>query len=268
MKRLALIIVVALLMMFSARVQGIPSYNSSVSTKIDSFQMTINGDLATLQFDYTSGDTTYYTVAETITVLDTIEVSCNIVASASISGAPYNQAQLQGSLQTPWYGDVPGGGTADITEGGYVSSISKTYTLNSMGTGKVNIAGTYAWRVNSNAYAKYKIHIDDPYWSWDAVDEEMIVVTFVVVDSPSELIGNLIDQIQEIDLQQGIEQSLDAKLNAALNTLDDLNTNNDVAAVNTLYVFIDAVEAQRGDKLTNEQADQLTGDAQAIINLI
>lgn len=65
---------------------------------------------------------------------------------------------------------------------------------------------------------------------------------------------------------QGIENSLDAKLDAAINTLNDLNTNNNGAAINTLQAFINAVEAQRGNKITNEQADALTQKAQEIIS--
>jgi len=37
-----------------------------------------------------------------------------------------------------------------------------------------------------------------------------------------------------LNLQSGIENGLDAKLDAALKAIDDLNENNDVAAINTL----------------------------------
>lgn len=86
--------------------------------------------------------------------------------------------------------------------------------------------------------------------------------------TPEEAIFDLIDTVETMNLHHGIENSLDAKLDAALNALDDLNENNYVAAINSLNAFINAVEAQRGKKVTNEQADILVDDAQYIIDLI
>lgn len=79
------------------------------------------------------------------------------------------------------------------------------------------------------------------------------------------LIGQLVTTVAEMNLQQGIDNSLDAKLDAAFNALEDINNNNDVAAINSLNAFINAVEAQRGSKITDEQADELNVQAQAII---
>jgi parallel beta-helix repeat protein len=84
--------------------------------------------------------------------------------------------------------------------------------------------------------------------------------------SPELLIVQLIDTVAEMNLQQGIDNSLDAKLDAAFNALDDVNQNNDVAAINSLNAFINAVEAQRGVKITSEQADILIADANYIIS--
>ena len=72
--------------------------------------------------------------------------------------------------------------------------------------------------------------------------------------------------METFNLQQGIENSLDAKLDSALNALSDVNQNNNQAAINSLQAFINAVNAQRGSKITNEQADALVAVAQAIIN--
>ena len=76
----------------------------------------------------------------------------------------------------------------------------------------------------------------------------------------------LADMVINLNLQSGIENSLDTKLDSALKAIDDLNENNDVAAINSLQAFINAVEAQRGKKITNEQADELIAAAQQIIN--
>ena len=47
--------------------------------------------------------------------------------------------------------------------------------------------------------------------------------------------------------------------------LTDINNNDDVAAINTLYAFINECQAQRGRQLTNEQADLLIQQANYII---
>ncbi|MHC4193975.1 MAG: FIMAH domain-containing protein, partial [Planctomycetota bacterium] len=63
----------------------------------------------------------------------------------------------------------------------------------------------------------------------------------------------------------GISNSLDAKLDAVLRALDDANENNDIAAINALEAFINAVEGQRGDKISTEDADALIATAQEAI---
>jgi hypothetical protein len=101
-----------------------------------------------------------------------------------------------------------------------------------------------------------------------SVELDSIQLVDPVVIDPAVLIAELVDKVVGLNLQQGIENSLDAKLDSALNALDDVNQNNDVAAVNSLQAFINGVEAQRGNKLTDEQADILVADAQAIIDLL
>lgn len=89
---------------------------------------------------------------------------------------------------------------------------------------------------------------------------------FFQTQTPVEAVEELVDTVEVFNLQQGIQNSLDAKLDAALNTLGDLNENNDAAAINSLQAFINAVEAQRGNQITNEQADELVSMTQDIIN--
>jgi hypothetical protein len=85
---------------------------------------------------------------------------------------------------------------------------------------------------------------------------------------PVEMIENLVIEVASYNLQQGIDNSLDAKLAAALDALDDVNVNNDASAVNRLEAFISEVNAQRGKKITNDQANALVADAQKIIDLL
>jgi len=90
-------------------------------------------------------------------------------------------------------------------------------------------------------------------------------IVVVTVQTPSEVIQDLIDVVEGYNLQQGIDNSLDAKLNSALQALNDINENNDGAAINSLQAFINAVEAQRGNTITDEQANELVSLAQNII---
>jgi hypothetical protein len=83
-----------------------------------------------------------------------------------------------------------------------------------------------------------------------------------------EQIEALVQTVASLNLQAGISNSLDAKLDAARNALDDVNAHNDGAAINSLYALINHIEAQRGQKLTDEQADELTAAALAIIEAI
>jgi hypothetical protein len=81
---------------------------------------------------------------------------------------------------------------------------------------------------------------------------------------PVAAIEALATTVVRMNLQSGIENSLDSKLDAALNALVDANENDDVAVCNSLAAFINAVEAQRGNKVTSAQADQLIAAAQEI----
>jgi len=68
-----------------------------------------------------------------------------------------------------------------------------------------------------------------------------------------------------MNLPSGIENSITSKLDNAIQSLENGQDN---AAVNKIEAFIKQVEAQRGKKLTNEQADFLIEYAQAIIDNI
>lgn len=75
--------------------------------------------------------------------------------------------------------------------------------------------------------------------------------------SPPEMIEEIISLIIDLNLHEGIANSLDAKLNTALDALEDMNENNDVAACNSLDALINAVEAQRDKKIDSADADEI-----------
>ena len=78
----------------------------------------------------------------------------------------------------------------------------------------------------------------------------------------------LVQEVISLDLRTGISTSLDAKRDAALGALDDLNANNDVAAINSLNAFINAVSAQSGNAISVAEADALIAAANAILALL
>ncbi len=83
--------------------------------------------------------------------------------------------------------------------------------------------------------------------------------------SPQEANEAFIEHVENMGISHGIENSLTSKLESAIVSLDNGNT---TAALNQLNSFINQVEAQRGKKLTNEQADQLIAEAQRIIDAV
>jgi Concanavalin A-like lectin/glucanases superfamily len=85
-----------------------------------------------------------------------------------------------------------------------------------------------------------------------------------------ELLNDLVLLVRTVNNRNGIKNnSLEAKLNAALNTLDDTNEDNNAAAIHTLGNFIRAVARER-DKgnIASDDAQQLIDLATQIIGIL
>jgi sugar lactone lactonase YvrE len=89
-----------------------------------------------------------------------------------------------------------------------------------------------------------------------------------ITADPAQVIGELINLVESFNLQQGIANSLDAKLQNAFDALEAANASQRQDAVNKLQAFINGVEAQRGKVLTDAQADQLLALAQSILSVL
>lgn len=83
--------------------------------------------------------------------------------------------------------------------------------------------------------------------------------------NPLEALEKLIEAIEKWNLPRGTENSLAAKLEGAIHLLGIGNEN---GAIHKLMDFINQAEAQRSKKLSDNQADYLTAEAQRILNLI
>ena len=90
----------------------------------------------------------------------------------------------------------------------------------------------------------------------------------LVPGDPAALLQSLVNDVLALNLNQGIENGLDAKLEAAVQALEDINQNNDVAACNALQAFINAVQAQSGNKIAPSDADALIDQAESIMVLL
>ena len=98
--------------------------------------------------------------------------------------------------------------------------------------------------------------------------ETGVMYGFVATLSVRSLVSALIGDVVALNLKAGISNSFAAKLGAALAVIDDQKEQNDGAALNAMYAFINAVQAQRGKGLTDVQADSLMSSAQTAIALL
>lgn len=78
----------------------------------------------------------------------------------------------------------------------------------------------------------------------------------------------LIDMIMDLNIPSGISNSLNSKLSAVSQALDNLNEKNYGSAINGLQAFINAVEAQRSKRIPDADADDLIASAQAIMDML
>jgi probable HAF family extracellular repeat protein len=95
------------------------------------------------------------------------------------------------------------------------------------------------------------------------------VYSFVVhVKGATELLDDLIQLVRSFNLQRGIENSLDAKLQNTQDALTAARSGNLSRACNSMSSFINAALAQSGKALTSDQADQLVAAARQIMAVL
>jgi len=89
-----------------------------------------------------------------------------------------------------------------------------------------------------------------------------------VYPDPESRLEKLIETVASLNLENGINNSLDAKLQNALDALEAKNAGQRQDAINKMQAFINAVEAQSGDKIPESNADYLIAVANCIISLL
>jgi hypothetical protein len=113
----------------------------------------------------------------------------------------------------------------------------------------------------------FHVWIHDDYLMRDTIDVVMAIVSIQQWEPP-EMMTALVEAVMELNINSGISNALDAKLESALEALDSANERDDVSACNRLQAFINSVEAQRGTHLTDTDADELIEDAQEILTAL
>ena len=83
----------------------------------------------------------------------------------------------------------------------------------------------------------------------------------VVVNGAAAQIMSLLALVESFNLQHGIENSLDVKLQHVVDALNAAASGNMAVACNNLNAFINQVQAQSGNAMTPAQASQLISAA-------
>ena len=97
---------------------------------------------------------------------------------------------------------------------------------------------------------------------WSAYSIEALVQT------PEEVIGDIVSALVALNINAGLSNALDSKLQNVLAAVDRANVGDNASAINMLYAFIQSVEAQRGKALSDAEADGLVGNAMTAIGLL
>ena len=106
-----------------------------------------------------------------------------------------------------------------------------------------------------------QVEVNDAYL-YDLNNVEILIQP---LSSSTPTISTIISDVEEYGLPDGIKNSLISKLKNAQKALEK---GNDGTTINMLNAFINAVEAQRGKKISDEATDSLIAQAEAIIGII
>jgi len=179
-----------------------------------------------------------------------------VLSLASAFNLPFPSEVWLGGFQQSG-GEEPGGGWTWLNGEGFFpgSNVGPEYTFWSIG--EPNNAG-------GEQYLAMAPYGDG---GWNDEGNLSLIKGYVVEYESEDCAGSVVELaffVASLNLVNGISNALDAKLDAALGAIEDLNTNNDQAACNSLSAFINHVNAQRGSKISHEDADLLVEMAQAI----
>lgn len=93
----------------------------------------------------------------------------------------------------------------------------------------------------------------------------MYLASIIKPLTPIEAIQALIGAVEQLDVQTGITNSLNAQLGFALRQLEVANAESDIAAAETLNAFISSIRANSGNHIDTSSVNELIEDAGKII---
>ncbi len=189
---------------------------------------------------------------------------------------------ISGQIQTTLTADE--GSTADATldAGDSLTFDDETFTMESTaGTAEVTVTADDGTIAEVSLTEGNAITVD-PETSIISADPDNPTDVTVIIDgeettitpgqtalpSAEQAIQNLIDETTIIELPKGLENSILVKLGDIPEIVNDINTNNDVAACGKLGAYVNEVDALEDKKLTIEEAALLRGLAEDIKSAI
>jgi len=188
--------------------------------------------------------------------------SCLVDGNSYVGGLA---GRTNGNTLTSCFWDIDSSGTTIayvLRSDSYPYTYTPIYNTSGVAEGKITsemqTESTFisaGWDFNTPIWT-IREGVDYPRLWWEASTE------------PVDLLAELSKDIDTISLGRGIANSLLVKLGATLQLLEDDTTDNNVAAINSLQAFINAVESQRGKKILEEDAGYLITAAQQIINIL
>jgi len=140
-----------------------------------------------------------------------------------------------------------------------------TWDLTSDVQSIVNGDSNFGWEIKDETYwGKFNIPII-AFKSKEAAESELIPYLEITYEEPNPVnfAISIKDSIENMNLKNGLGNSLTAKMNNAIKGIEKGNYN---SALNILDAFIREVESQRDKHLTSIQADLLLANAQILIN--
>lgn len=231
------------------------AYMCAIEHKVEdyySFEISISPEV-----QIKAGETANYTITITNTGVLDDKYDLSLITDISSSWINFPTTNIE----------IPANGSATILLQ-FTSPSDLPLMYNTTYQFEIRVTSVYAIDINDNALG------------------ESVSQRLTVIATKESKIRYMINEVEELmttldgmDIQQGVKNSLKSKLENALDKLntaldDTLNGDENHAdkmikcAQNKLNAFINEVEAQRGKKISNEDADILVNAAQTIIEHI
>lgn len=134
------------------------------------------------------------------------------------------------------------------------------------GSGHGNYWSDYAGKDDGTSYNGVSRTANDGIGDTALPHQDVDIYPLMKMANIANLGVLLVDMVKDMNLAQGIENSLDSKLHNAIEALEYAKSGKRSDASNKLEAFINEVEAQTGKGLTQAQADELIDFAQMMID--